>query len=50
LDANATLEGWLRGARKHDAQMTLGDLAHGKDVPHVVRMAKPMWIFEQLGQ
>jgi hypothetical protein len=24
------------------------DLAKGRDVPHVVRMAKPMWIFEQL--
>jgi len=47
-DANATLEGWIRRAKKHDPDMTRYDLAQGKDVPHVVRMAKPMWIFEQL--
>ena len=49
-DANATLEGWLRRAKKHDMHMTKCDLAHGKDNPHVLRMAKPMWIFEQLAQ
>jgi hypothetical protein len=47
-DADSTLAGWLRGARKHDKDMTKYDLAKGKDVPHVVRMAKPMYIFEQL--
>jgi hypothetical protein len=47
-DANSTLEGWIKGARRHDKDMTQYDLANGKDVPHVVRMAKPMWIFEQL--
>ena len=47
-DADATLAGWIRGAKKHDEDMTKYDLAHGRDVPHVVRMAKPMWIFEQL--
>ena len=49
-DANRTLEGWIKGARRHDEDMTKLDLANGKDVPHVVRMAKPMWIFEQLGK
>lgn len=47
-DAEATLKGWIDGARKHDPDMTKFDLAAGKDVPHVVGMAKPMWIFEQL--
>jgi hypothetical protein len=47
-DANSTLEGWIKGARRHDRDMTKYDLANSKDVPHVVRMAKPMWIFEQL--
>jgi hypothetical protein len=47
-DANRTMEGWIKGARRYDKDMTELDLANGKDVPHVVRMAKPMWIFEQL--
>jgi hypothetical protein len=47
-DSDETLAGWLRGARKHDKDMTKYDLAGGKDVPHAVRMAKPMYIFEQL--
>jgi len=47
-DADSTLAGWLRGAGKHDKDMTKYDLANGKDVPHAVRMAKPMYIFEQL--
>jgi len=47
-EADASLANWLRGARKRDPKMTKFDLAHGKDVPHVVGMAKPMWIWEQL--
>jgi len=47
-DAAATLEGWIKGAKRYDPEMTKYDLAGGKDVPHSVRMAKPMWIFEQL--
>ncbi len=47
-DADSTLAGWIRRARRHDEDMTKYDLAHGEDVPHAVRMAKPMWIFEQL--
>ena len=47
-DADSTLAGWLRGAKKHDKDMTKYDLANGRNVPHVVRMAKPMYIFEQL--
>jgi hypothetical protein len=47
-DADSTLEGWIKDAKRYDADMTKFDLANGKDVPHVVRMAKPMWIFEQL--
>ena len=47
-DADATLARWIKGARKHDPDMTKLDLAQGKNVPHVVRMAKPMWIWEQL--
>jgi len=47
-DADSTLAGWIRGARRHDKDMAKYDLANGRDVPHVVRMAKPMWIFEQL--
>ncbi|MHC4642405.1 MAG: hypothetical protein ACYS32_12245 [Planctomycetota bacterium] len=47
-DTNKILEGWIKGAKRHDPDMTKYDLAKGKDVPHAVRMAKPMWIFEQL--
>lgn len=47
-DADATLEGWIKDAKRYDADMTKCDLANGEDVPHAVRMAKPMWIFEQL--
>jgi len=47
-DADSTLAGWIRGARKHDEDMTKYDLANGDNVPHAVRMAKPMYIFEQL--
>lgn len=47
-DANATLRSWIDGAKQHDRDMTKIDIAHGKDVPHVVAMAKPMWIWEQL--
>ena len=49
-DADATLAGWIKGARRHDPDMTKYDLAHGRNVPHAVRMAKPMWIFEQLAK
>lgn len=47
-DAEATLKRWIEGARRDDPDMTKYDLANGKDVPHSVRMAKPMWIFEEL--
>ena len=47
-DAKETLDGWIRGARRHDPNMDKLDIANGKDIPHVVHMAKPMWIFEQL--
>jgi len=47
-EADKTLAGWIKGARRHDPDMTKLDLADGKDIPHAVRMAKPMWIFEQL--
>jgi hypothetical protein len=49
-DANATLDGWISRAKQHDPDMTRYDLAQGKDMPHVVRMAKPMWIFEELSK
>ncbi len=47
-EGDATLANWLKGARRHDPDMTKLDLAQGKDVPHAVRMGKPMWIWEQL--
>ncbi len=47
-DADRTLKGWINSALKHDPNMATIDLAQGKNVPHAVRMAKPMWIFEQL--
>ena len=46
--ADRTLDNWIKNARKHDPDMTNLDIAHGKDLPHNVKMAKPMWIFEQL--
>jgi len=49
-EADVTLAGWIKSAKRHDPDMTKYDLAHGDDVPHAVRMAKPMWIFEQLGR
>jgi hypothetical protein len=47
-DADHTLKGWINDAKKYDPEMNKIDLAHGQNVPHAVRMAKPMWIFEQL--
>lgn len=47
-EADATLKGWIDGARRHDPDMNKLDLAAGKGIPHEVAMAKPMWIFEQL--
>jgi hypothetical protein len=47
-EANATLKRWLDAAREHDPDMTKYDLARGRNIPHAVAMAKPMWIFEQL--
>ncbi|MHC5055784.1 MAG: hypothetical protein ACYTKD_13825 [Planctomycetota bacterium] len=47
-EADATLAGWIKSARRHDADMTKLDLARGEKIPHVVRMAKPMWIWEEL--
>ena len=47
-DAEATLKRWIEGAKRDDPDMTKYDLANGADVPHSVRMAKPMWIFEEL--
>lgn len=47
-DADRTLANWIKGARRHDPEMKKLDLARGKNVPHSVRMAKPMWIWEQL--
>ncbi len=41
-------DGRFNGAKRHDPNMDKLDIAHGSDVPHVVHMAKPMWIFEQL--
>ena len=47
-DADATLARWIKSARRHDPDMTKCDLAKGKDLSHAVRMAKPMWIWEEL--
>ncbi|MBM4038444.1 MAG: hypothetical protein FJ290_08010 [Planctomycetes bacterium] len=47
-EADATLKGWIAGARRHDPDMKKLDLAAGKGIPHEVAMAKPMWIFEEL--
>jgi len=48
-DADATLKGWIDGARQHDPDLTKCDLTgQSGPVPHVVAMAKPMWIFEEL--
>lgn len=46
--AERSLTRWIANAKKLDPDMTKFDIAHGKDVPHVVKMAKPMWIFEEL--
>ncbi|MHC4502497.1 MAG: hypothetical protein ACYTFI_04255, partial [Planctomycetota bacterium] len=47
-DADATLARWIKSARRHDPDMTKCDLAKGKGLSHAVRMAKPMWIWEEL--
>lgn len=47
-DADATLAGWIAGARQADPDMDKLDIAHGQGIPHSVAMAKPMWIWEQL--
>jgi len=46
--AEKTLAGWIKRAKRHDPEMKKYDLAGGKDIPHTVVMAKPMWIWEQL--
>lgn len=46
-DADASLGQWLEGARQHDPKFETLDLVDQK-APHVVQMAKPMWIWEQL--
>ncbi|MCO5297746.1 MAG: hypothetical protein M9921_12895 [Fimbriimonadaceae bacterium] len=46
-DADASLNQWLEGARKLDPKFDALDLLDEK-APHVVQMAKPMWIWEQL--
>lgn len=47
-EADATLRRWIEGARRHDPDMTRMDIAAEDGIPHDVRMAKPMWIFEEL--
>ena len=47
-EADATLARWINNTKRHDPEMTKFDLTSGKSIPHVVRMGKPMWIFEQL--
>jgi hypothetical protein len=47
-EADATLRRWIEGARRHDPDLTRMDLAAEEGIPHEVRMAKPMWIFEEL--
>lgn len=47
-EADASLHNWIAGAKKLDPHMDEYDLARGKHVPHVVAMAKPMWIWEEL--
>jgi hypothetical protein len=47
-EADATLARWIKSARRHDPDMTKLDLARGKNIPHAARMAKPMWIWEEL--
>jgi len=47
-EADKTLAGWIKGALRHDPDMKKYDLAAGKNLPHSIVMAKPMWIWEQL--
>jgi len=47
-EADATLKSWIDQAQRLDPGMKKYDLAGDAEVPHVVRMAKPMWIWEQL--
>ncbi len=47
-EADATLKGWIDGARRHDPGLNTLDLADPKGIPHGIAMAKPMWIFEEL--
>ncbi|MCC6442691.1 MAG: hypothetical protein IT210_04425 [Armatimonadetes bacterium] len=47
-EADAALQGWLDSARKEDPDMKKYSLLEDSPAPHAVRMAKPMWIFEQL--
>jgi len=47
-EADKTLAGWIKGALRRDPKMKKYDLAAGRNIPHSVVMAKPMWIWEQL--
>ena len=47
-EADLQLARWISKAKRHDPEMDIFDLTKGEEIPHVVQMAKPMWIFEQL--
>lgn len=47
-EADAKLENWISKAKRYDPQMKIFDLVNDKEAPHVVKMGKPMWIFEEL--
>ena len=47
-EADTKLENWISKAKRYDPQMKIFDLVNDKETPHVVKMGKPMWIFEEL--
>lgn len=47
-EAERSLAGWFRSARRDDPKMTRYDIAGKDKLPHGVFMGKPMWIWEQL--
>lgn len=47
-DAQASLDNWISGAKKLDPDMNKLDIRGQASPAHVIAMAKPMWIWEQL--
>ncbi len=47
-EGRRAIQNRIKGARRHDPDMTKLDIAFGKDVPNAVMWGKSMWIWEEM--